>query len=209
MILFKSPISCGVYELGHMGYWHEDRNLTDREPGRYGRPLGSHNFASVEEEMLDFLKQFRHEDWPFLMFSDVEKKPWVDSLLALIKENGLGEVMATPSLTNPNHPNRAEGIVVYVWMPDWKALAVWKNKQKETKHEPDRAPEALADTPDENREEVCDRVSVWRSEEAIFGRPANPNFPSSADYARGWRELAPHHPQQRLRRGQPRPDGSS
>lgn len=172
MISFSCPVSCGVKEIGHMGYSTEFGR--SHPPGQYGRPTDAKPYETIEEELYDFLDRELYDArrYPFYIFSDVENREWVLSFVELLEKNALGIVHATGAASNPNHPNREEGIIVWVWEVDWDATKKWFTDQQDTRHGNNRNSETLATTHNSNRVTLRNRLPVPGREGQVARRPA-------------------------------------
>lgn len=153
MYVFRSSTSCGVKELGYIGYKY-NRIRDYPHPDPIYNP-GVHNafkidlkeIESLEEELFDGLKPFFTASvWApitdikkaaFITWSHIHDHPRSHELMKWIKEKGWGTISVSEKSYNENSRNY---IRFWLWTPNWKKIGEW--------YEAYRNAQALADSQD-------------------------------------------------------------
>ena len=122
--IYFHPSNCGLRDLVISGYDPKEVML------HVCRACVNPKYVSLQRVTEN---KFSHIA-AHVIFSQAARKgvtSYGDKLAAFITENGLGSVLKTEQILNPDHgPNY---ITAYVWTPDNKALEAWweKNKPKD------------------------------------------------------------------------------
>lgn len=138
MYVFRSDTSCGVKELGYIGYKYNRIQAypfpeSEFNPGVH-LPLRQYlkKIESLEEELFDGLKPFFFlrfgvpptdlKKAAFITWSHIHDHSRSHELMAWIQKNKWGPVSVSEKSYNENSRNY---IRFWLWTPDWKKVGEW------------------------------------------------------------------------------------